>query len=328
MRKEFRQRTPFIPAMITVAVSVNILLAYSFLPYHWPSVVASNGIVMHLQLGSPGSTLIDGSTSWDRGAEHALAVWNNHLNGAMFLKIDDSTIPIRANDGKNSVFFDSDVFGDPFGATTLAVTTSWTSGGSRTEADVIFNSGRSWNSYRGNLRSGIAEFRRVALHEFGHALGLDHPDEDGQSVTAMMNSSVSNLDALASDDISAAAALSSKFIKSPVTNLRLVRGKWRVRSKRAKVQFTVRNNSNFTSGTIKMVLWMSKRRYPSRGYRVAEKRGRMGPNQTKTYRFSTRAKLPRRSGRYRTTMVIEEFTSKGWRRKHWLTAGSMKIGRR
>ena len=51
---------------------------------------------------------------------------------------------------------------------------------------------KSWNSYRGNLRTSgatsVHDFMRVALHEFGHVLGLDHPDENGQRVTALMNS--------------------------------------------------------------------------------------------------------------------------------------------
>ena len=45
------------------------------------------------------------------------------------------------------------------------------------EADVIFNSNLSWNSYPGALRNAsrggtLYDFHRVALHEFGHVLGL------------------------------------------------------------------------------------------------------------------------------------------------------------
>jgi hypothetical protein len=84
--------------------------------------------------------------------------------------------------------------------------------GRRNEADVIFNSAFSWNSYRGTLRQRpdggtLADLHRVALHEFGHVLGLNHPNEFGQSVDSIMNSSVSNVDTLQTDDLTGAAAL-------------------------------------------------------------------------------------------------------------------------
>src|SRR4029453_9686971 len=51
------------------------------------------------------------------------------------------------------------------------------------------------------------DFRRIAIHEFGHTLGLDHPDQDGQHVSAIMNSHISDVDTVQADDIAGAEAL-------------------------------------------------------------------------------------------------------------------------
>jgi hypothetical protein len=86
-----------------------------------------------------------------------------------------------------------------------------------TETDVIFNNARSWNSYRGPQQGSTFDLRRVALHEFGHVLGLHHPDEIGQSVLAIMNSIIAELDTLADDDIAGAQALYGWRITSSAT---------------------------------------------------------------------------------------------------------------
>ena len=46
----------------------------------------------------------------------------------------------------------------------------------------------------------ITEFVRVALHEFGHAIGLDHPEKFGQTIPALMHSLTSNIDSIQLDD--------------------------------------------------------------------------------------------------------------------------------
>ncbi|HLH55886.1 MAG TPA: immunoglobulin domain-containing protein [Verrucomicrobiae bacterium] len=94
----------------------------------------------------------------------------------------------------------------------MAITTTWRLGTRRTEADTIFNNSLPWNSYRGDLRLSetlqtLNDFQRVAIHEFGHTLGLGHPDTAGQNVVAIMNSHASDLDTLATDDVDGVTAL-------------------------------------------------------------------------------------------------------------------------
>lgn len=181
---------------------------YWFYGEKWPD----GSVVMHLQLGSSSGVLIDGSADWGESAEAALALWNQYLDRVEFRVVRNSTAPIRDGDGVNNVFWSSTIYGRSFGDRTIAFATRWRRGSTRTEGDVVFNNTKSWNSYRGPLRDAsrggrLFDFRRVALHEFGHVLGLDHPDEHGQNVVAQMNSDTSDLDTLAPDDIGAAWAL-------------------------------------------------------------------------------------------------------------------------
>jgi hypothetical protein len=162
---------------------------------------------MQLQLGSPTRLLSDGSSSYGPIAESALGEWNQHISRLQFNVVRDSNGATGDGNGVNNVFFSSDVYGMAFESTTLAVTTNWLRRSVRTEGDVIFNTSFSWDSYTGGLRRGSQDFRRVALHEFGHVLGLDHPDDNGQNVSAVMNSHVGNIDRLTADDISGAQEL-------------------------------------------------------------------------------------------------------------------------
>jgi hypothetical protein len=141
-----------------------------------------------------------------------LYIWNSHLGTTQFNVVKDSTVPRAAGDRRNHVYFSGDVNGQAWGSGVLAVTLLYSSGSTQVEADVVFNNRLSWNSYRGPMRTSnngtrLHDFHRVALHEFGHALGLNHPDEDSQVVSALMNSRISSIDALTTDDIAGGQAL-------------------------------------------------------------------------------------------------------------------------
>ena len=199
-------RRSFFALCLAAVTAVGSLPAhgYALEGVHWP-----NGAVVRLQmsLGNPNHALQDGSTSWNVAAVPATTQWNDNMARCQFSYVLPSSAPVASGDGVNSVAFSDTIFGDAFGSGTLAVTYYFHNNSNEvTEADVLFNKAQSFDSYRGPLQFGsngyaIADIRRVLLHELGHALGLNHPDDVGQHVAAIMNSVVSDTYQLAPDDL-------------------------------------------------------------------------------------------------------------------------------
>jgi hypothetical protein len=169
----------------------------------WP---AGTVIVLQLSLGNADRTLQDGNTSWTDAVAPVANMWNSQVQRVQVSNVLNSSVPCVSGDHLNSVVFASTIFGQGFGANTLAVTYYRYSGSTMSEADTLFNQAQTFDSYRGPLQfvahgPAIADIRRVFLHELGHTLGLGHPDTAGQQVTAVMNSIISNQEVLSADDI-------------------------------------------------------------------------------------------------------------------------------
>jgi hypothetical protein len=176
------------------------------IPLAW---VKDRTVVMQLSLGTGTRLLRDGFTSFNDSAIDALKTWNLHLAHLQFSWVKNSPVTPAEGDDEMSVVFANKVFGADFEKGTLAVTVLAYRNGNFEETDTVFNAAVSWDSYRGALTPPVFDFHRVAIHEFGHTVGLDHPDEaqPPQHVVAIMNSQVSDLDTLAQDDINGATAI-------------------------------------------------------------------------------------------------------------------------
>jgi len=191
--------------------------AYVFEGASWP---VGRTVVLQLGLGGAGRTLIDGNTSWNAAAAPALNMWDQDIQRAR-LTFVPSTASVSSGDGVNSVVFSDSIFGQSFGSGTLAVTYYRAQGSRMVEADILFNRGQNFDSYRGALRFGsngyvIADIRRVMVHELGHVLGLAHPDDHGQHVDAIMNSITSDRETLSSDDIAGGQSLYGAPAPTPI----------------------------------------------------------------------------------------------------------------
>ena len=182
-------------AAVLLAVLVIDLHSWFPLSHHWAD--SAIPVTMTLSVGS----------GWTAVARDALTVWNDAGSNFRFRSTTSAgerpSCRVADIDNRNVAVWGDDFCGRPWGEGTLAVASTWrsTSTGQAIDSDVHFNSNRSWLSYRGNLRFDAIDFGRVAIHEFGHVLGLDHPDDHGQSVSAIMNAFVSNIDTIQADDI-------------------------------------------------------------------------------------------------------------------------------
>jgi predicted Zn-dependent protease len=186
-----------------LAGSVIVQHQSTGMPLVWPT----SPIPLRLALGDAGRRLLNGTTSWDDNAAAALAEWT-------------AVVPllVQQSEAPNVVRWADPAAGEHLGS--LAATTQKeyhivNGRGTMVRATTLLNPALCWEAYEGPLRYtfcqgqlvALLDVRRIVLHELGHVLGLEHPDEGGQIVAAIMNQAVSDTDRLQADDEAGILAL-------------------------------------------------------------------------------------------------------------------------
>ena len=149
---------------------------------------------------------------WDDVAEHAMEAWHDAGSRFRFTTAPPSVRPTRPAcqrpDDTNVVVWGQFLCGQPLGSATLAMTGNWSyRDGELIDSDIVFNTYFEWGAYAGRYRYNQPDLHRIAIHEFGHALGLAHPDEHGQWVDAIMNAYADDIETLQDDDQEGAQAI-------------------------------------------------------------------------------------------------------------------------
>jgi Matrixin len=231
MRAPVKTAVRALAAAAAITVGTLPLTAFRLSPtpdglnnLHWP---AGRSVVLQMQVGATVlEELIDGNNRWNDVGTTAATAWNT-LADINFVVVPSGSTVFGLGDGVNSAFFSRSHYGEPFGDA-IGITRQLyiVDTGELVETDVVFDTARAWNSYRGAQRTlstgeRLYDMRRVAMHEFGHVLGLNHPDTAGQAVTAVMNSTASSIDGIQADDSNGVRALYGPYT---ATSSRLVAG--------------------------------------------------------------------------------------------------------
>jgi Matrixin len=162
----------------------------------WPKPSATF-LTGNLPPGGPAGSLPGNTETWRAAASEAANRWNDAQSAFKLVTSNAAGNGICQSFGDNNLSFSTTACNNLFGANTLAVTAGWSSGGTIIKADIIFNSNKAWGIYDGPIRFSPEDFRRVATHELGHAIGLAHTTTS----SALMFATASNTFLPTPDDV-------------------------------------------------------------------------------------------------------------------------------
>jgi len=140
-------------------------------------------------------------------ATAAATAWNPYMLRLKVTTQEKSKGTGTSSNFSNEIYYSKTYEGETIDSDILAFALVEYMNGTIKETDIVVNESHSWSHYTGSLDYYSIDLQRVLSHEVGHALGLDHPDEAGQYVPALMNSHVNNLSGPAEDDIVGIATL-------------------------------------------------------------------------------------------------------------------------
>ena len=188
--------------LILVCTLPSMVAAYTLSGPKWPQ----SGATFYVDITGSGGL-------FNTGFETAISRWNAATPYFQFSTVRQFGDPCSNPNGgtiRNGVKFDTMDCGVAFGASTLAVTHTWSSGGSILQSGMVFNSTKTWDvysgPYQGGSHAGVQDFARVAVHELGHSLGLSH-ENSLQSIMASAFVVGSTIEVPQTDDVNGVQAL-------------------------------------------------------------------------------------------------------------------------
>ena len=131
----------------------------------------------------------------------ALDIWSN--NSTFQYEEDSSTSADPCNNLANGISIAATSCGVNFGANVLAVHSAVLVNGVRTRSRIVFNSSVNWGVFNGVGGGGQIDFRRTAVHELGHGVGLGHVAD----TSAIMFQNITSVEVPNADDLNGVASM-------------------------------------------------------------------------------------------------------------------------